>query len=164
MSTHCSRSSSDIHVEHGTWRGLWCWSCNVQEVPARFVNAHGMAEQLQDVVELQGVHQESPVRTVACQWTRHENRMRLYFTTGWSEFAKENGLKVGQELEFTLTSESFFVVRVVVWGTGCLLHELTLLHWLLKSWDALLDSKWCRLCDSWHLYVYLKTSFESWTL
>ena len=36
----------------------------MQEVPARFVNAHGMVEQLQvDVVELQGVHQESPVRT-----------------------------------------------------------------------------------------------------
>ena len=87
----------------------------MQEVTAWFVNAHGMAEQLRDVVELQGIHQESLVRTVACHWTRRdEDTMRLYFTTDWREFAKENGLKVGQELEFTLSSQSFFVVRVVV--------------------------------------------------
>ena len=90
----------------------------MQEVPARFVNAHGMAEQLQvDVVELQGVHQESPVRTVACQWTRKDGskyRMRLFFTAKWSELAKENGHKVGQELQFTPTCEAFFVVSVVV--------------------------------------------------
>ncbi|KAG0618121.1 hypothetical protein M758_4G040900 [Ceratodon purpureus] len=82
------------------------------EVPASFVRTHEM--QFQDAVELQGIHQESPVRTVTCHWVRSgEQQLRLYFKGGWRNFAKENGLIKGQELQFSLTSKSFFVVRVV---------------------------------------------------
>lgn len=84
----------------------------MQEVPASFVKMHGMPQQLQDDVILQGIHQDSPVRIVTCHWQRQDAKtLRLYFKAGWPEFAEENGLKVGQELQFTLIADSFFAVR-----------------------------------------------------
>ena len=88
------------------------WNEFVQEVPGSFVRKHCMPWQLGNDVELQGIHQGSPVRTVRCQWRKSGRQMRLRFVTGWSSFLKENGLQAGQVLHFTLTSDSFFAVRL----------------------------------------------------
>ena len=78
----------------------------VQEIPAKFARTHG--RRLETVVKLQGIYKESPVCTVTCIW---ETATRLYLKDGWKKFGDENMLEVEQELEFTLTSDSFFVVR-----------------------------------------------------
>ncbi|KAG0618119.1 hypothetical protein M758_4G040700 [Ceratodon purpureus] len=84
------------------------------EIPASFVRMHGM--RLQDDVKLQGIHQESPVYSVTLGSRikqRTSNERRLFFQTGWKTFLNANGLQEGQELNFTLTADSFFTVRVV---------------------------------------------------
>ena len=73
----------------------------VQEIPAKFARTHG--RRLETVVKLQGIYKESPVCTVTCNW---ETATRLYLKDGWKKFGDEM-LEVEQELEFTLTSDSF---------------------------------------------------------
>ncbi|KAG0578706.1 hypothetical protein KC19_4G044100 [Ceratodon purpureus] len=83
------------------------------EVPASFVKTHGMKLN-QAEVKVQGIHHESPVRIVRLSWKEQfEAATRLFLRAGWSNFMKENGLHKGQELRFTLTAASFFVVREV---------------------------------------------------
>jgi hypothetical protein len=70
---------------------------------------------LHSLIKLQGIQEESQERTVAClpSWNVGK-QARLYLRAGWSDFAAENNLKVGQVIVFTLTADSFFVVRGVV--------------------------------------------------
>jgi hypothetical protein len=63
-------------------------------------------------VQLQGVGEESPVRNVSCVSKAEKGRIRLYLKAGWGDFAEDNMLRVGQELVFSLTADSFFTVRV----------------------------------------------------
>jgi hypothetical protein len=44
-----------------------------------------------------------------------DNARRVYIEgAAWEEFVRENLLRVGQELVFTLTANSFFTVRVEI--------------------------------------------------
>lgn len=79
-----------------------------QEIPVEFWKKYG--NRLRFRVKLQGVREESPIRTVVCSESVNECG-RLYLRTGWRDFAAENNLEVGQWLLFTLTGDSFFVVR-----------------------------------------------------
>jgi hypothetical protein len=84
----------------------------VQEIPTEFWKTYGT--RLRPFVELQGIREESPVRTVACSPCLQGNRYwRVQLKDGWRDFAIENNLEVGQELQFTLAGDSFFVVRRV---------------------------------------------------
>ncbi|KAG0588314.1 hypothetical protein KC19_2G233600 [Ceratodon purpureus] len=78
------------------------------EVPAEFWKAYG--SRLGSVVKLQGIREESQVRTMDCS-RKYGMQPRIFLRSGWSEFATENNLEVGQELLFTLTADSYFVVR-----------------------------------------------------
>jgi len=70
-------------------------------------------------VQLQGIQEESPIRTVTCSFKITQQDMEEYATRasslslGWGDFVRENGLRAGQELTFTLAAASFFVVREV---------------------------------------------------
>ena len=83
----------------------------VQEVPADFTRKHG--GRLRTIVTLEGISQETRACTVACSWGQDSRSKipRLHLKYGWTEFWDANGLEVGQELEFTLVSDSCFVVR-----------------------------------------------------
>jgi hypothetical protein len=84
----------------------------VQEIPTEFWKKY--STRLRPSVKLQGIHEESPMRTVACSPCLQDNRYwRLQLKDGWGDFAIENNLAVGQELQFTLAGDSFFVVRRV---------------------------------------------------
>jgi len=75
------------------------------------VRTHG--NQLRGSVKLQGIHEDSPIFLVTCR-RRPDHRLRIYFfPTEWCRFVKENGLKKGHELQFSLIDESYFVVRKV---------------------------------------------------
>lgn len=87
---------------------MYC-SYLAQEIPARFMRMHHT--RLGTRVKLQGIQDVSPVCTVACSFINDRGRPRLYFRNGWSDFVKNNFLRVGQRLVFTLTADSFFVVR-----------------------------------------------------
>lgn len=78
--------------------------------------AHGI--QLQALVKLQGIHDKSPFRLVTCsrgmqQGGEHFAELRPPSSLGWGDFVRDNALRTGQELVFTLAAESFFVVREV---------------------------------------------------
>ena len=87
----------------------------LQEVPSSFLEKHGI--QLQHHVKLQGIREDSPIRTVTCSENvlkdDEDSSKPGALWLGWGDFVRENGLCAGQELAFTLTSESFFVVREV---------------------------------------------------
>jgi hypothetical protein len=75
---------------------------------------HGI--KLQHHVKLQGIRIDSPIRTVTCTeivLRDGEHSIRPALWLGWGDFVRENALRAGQELAFTLTSESFFVIREV---------------------------------------------------
>ena len=42
-----------------------------------------------------------------------ERSTRLPLSLGWGDFVRDNTLQAGQELVFTLASESFFIIREV---------------------------------------------------
>ena len=83
----------------------------MQEIPLGFYKVYG--SRLHSDVQLQGIHEDSPVRTMACLATRG-NQMRHFLRGKWKDFADENNLEVGQGLLFALTADSFFVVREVL--------------------------------------------------
>lgn len=93
------------------------WTAFTQEFPVKFVGTYG--ERFQPSVQLQGVYEESPVHLVACR--RYKGRdakqnpiLRLGIKEhDWCAFVKENNLQKGQVLQFSLTADSFFVVRKV---------------------------------------------------
>lgn len=81
----------------------------MQEVPSSFVITHGI--QLQAAhVHLQGIREESLVRPVTTCFLS-EFSANPHLCLGWGDFVRENSLRAGQELVFTLAAESFFVVR-----------------------------------------------------
>jgi hypothetical protein len=83
----------------------------VQEIPLGFYKVYG--SRLHSDVQLQGIHEDSPVRTMACLETCG-NPVRHFLRAEWRDFAKENNLEVGQKLSFVLTADSFFSVREVL--------------------------------------------------
>jgi len=86
---------------------------SLQSIPLLDQGAH--------VVQLQGIQAESPIRTVTCAFKITQQDMEESATStrasslslGWGDFVRENGLRAGQELAFTLAAASFFVVREV---------------------------------------------------
>jgi hypothetical protein len=74
------------------------------------------------MVKLQEIHERCPMRIVVCEWRFDgKSSSRLCLTDGWREFGDENGLEVGQELLFTLTADSYLVVRAnsgTSWNAG----------------------------------------------
>jgi hypothetical protein len=83
----------------------------MQEIPLGFWKKYG--SRLHSDVQLQGIHEDSPVRTMACLATRGIH-VRHFLRGKWKDFVNENNLEVGQELLFALTADSFFVVREVL--------------------------------------------------
>ena len=87
----------------------------MQDVPLYFVKKHNI--QLQPHVKLQGSQEESPFQTVTCTYNMlqdsEERSTRPPLSLGWGDFVRDNALQVGQQLVFTLVSESFFVIREV---------------------------------------------------
>ena len=82
----------------------------MQEIPVVFWRTYG--SRLHSLVKLQGIRKESQVQTVAClPILQGDQTWRLYLRAGWRDFADANKLEVGQVLEFTLTADSFFIVR-----------------------------------------------------
>lgn len=79
----------------------------MQEIPLSFAMAHGI--QLQALVKLQGIRDELPCRVVTCS----SRAMQLPLSLGWGDFVRDNALRTGQELVFSLAADSFFVVREV---------------------------------------------------
>lgn len=84
----------------------------LQEIPGPFWKTY--SKNLWPKVKLQGIWEESAVRTVTCSVTSYEGQIRVFLRTGWKGFSKENNLEVGQELLFTLVGDSFFTVREVL--------------------------------------------------
>lgn len=80
-----------------------------QEIPQKFAMTHG--KQLRPFVKLQGFTEGSPVCVVSCKFNEQRRQTRLYLRSGWSTFVSDNNLRLGQVLEFTLTGNSFFVVK-----------------------------------------------------
>ncbi|KAG0598964.1 hypothetical protein M758_12G115900 [Ceratodon purpureus] len=86
----------------------------ILEVPSSFLRAHAI--QLEAAhVRLQGICEESPVRAVTANSRRpmHNPDGEPILYLGWGDFVRENVLRAGQELVFTLAAESFFEVREV---------------------------------------------------
>lgn len=82
----------------------------MQEIPVVFWRTYG--SRLHSLVKLQGTREDSQVRTVAClPILQGDQTWRLYLRAGWRDFTDANNLEVGQVLEFTLTADSFFLVR-----------------------------------------------------
>ncbi|KAG0588110.1 hypothetical protein KC19_2G216600 [Ceratodon purpureus] len=77
------------------------------EFPCHFTRTWG--NELQTHIKLQGIYEGSAERIVACSWIN--DKQRLFLTDGWREFQAENDLEAGLVLGFTLTGNSFFVVR-----------------------------------------------------
>ena len=87
----------------------------MQDVPFSFVKKHDI--QLQPHVKLQGTREDSPFRIVTCSYNMlqdsEERSKRPPLSLGWGDFVRDNALKVGQQLVFTLVSESYFVIKEV---------------------------------------------------
>lgn len=69
--------------------------------------------QLHDPVQVQGIHEDSPVHDdVRCVCYMANGSDRIYLKgPGWDDFVSDNDLRFGQELVFTLTADSCFTVR-----------------------------------------------------
>jgi len=80
----------------------------VQEIPGGFCRKYG--NRIRTVVKLQGIHEQSPERTMTC-YTSFGMDIRHRVKKGWAAFIAENHLHEGQQLLFTLSADSFFVVR-----------------------------------------------------
>ena len=87
----------------------------MQDVPRSFVRKHNI--QLQPHVKLQGIRGDSPFRVVTCTYNMlqdsEERSSSPPLSLGWGDFVRDNALQAGQQLVFTLVSESFFVIREV---------------------------------------------------
>ncbi|KAG0588000.1 hypothetical protein KC19_2G207700 [Ceratodon purpureus] len=86
----------------------------ILEVPSSFLRAHAI--QLEAAhVRLQGICEDSPVRPALASSHRpmHNPNGKPLMRLGWGDFVRENVLRAGQELVFTLVAESFFEVREV---------------------------------------------------
>ncbi|KAG0587986.1 hypothetical protein KC19_2G206900 [Ceratodon purpureus] len=85
------------------------------DVPRSFVRKHNI--QLQPHVKLQGIRGDSPFRVVTCTYNMlqdsEERSSSPPLSLGWGDFVRDNALQAGQQLVFTLVSESFFVIREV---------------------------------------------------
>uniref|UniRef100_A0A7I4CZY7 TF-B3 domain-containing protein n=1 Tax=Physcomitrium patens TaxID=3218 RepID=A0A7I4CZY7_PHYPA len=79
------------------------------EIPQHFAVKYG--SQLLDSIQLQGIHESSPVRNLQTISHLDKARVRLYLAgAGWDNFVTENMLRVGNELVFYLSADSFFKV------------------------------------------------------
>jgi len=89
----------------------------MQEFPIKFASIY--SEYFQPTIQLQGVYEESPVYLVACRrYKGRDAKQNAILRLGikehdWCAFVKENKLQKGQELQFSLTADSYFVVRKV---------------------------------------------------
>lgn len=99
----------------GPCRGFGLTVCPIlmQKLPERFVEAYG--DRLQPRIQLQGVHDYSLGYVVSCLCSHERDEIwrRYLKNTEWRHFVRENRLREGQELQFSLVADSYFKVRHV---------------------------------------------------
>lgn len=87
----------------------------MQNVPLAFVKKHSI--RLNAHVKLQGTRDGSPSRIVTCSYDMLQDgdscSTKVPLSLGWGDFVRDNSLQAGQELVFTLATDSFFVVKEV---------------------------------------------------
>jgi hypothetical protein len=84
----------------------------MQEFPQWFVRTHGM--HFRPHFRVQGVHEDSPIYNMNSMVPKGWDGQRLGFQNKhWNAFVEDNELKKGQQLQFSLTGDSYFVVRKV---------------------------------------------------
>ena len=83
----------------------------LQDIPAQFVQEHG--DKFQETVLLkERWYGRVCALKVRIDHSKHRNKQKVVIGCGWSQFAKDNGLEVGDELVFCNVAMSKFVVHI----------------------------------------------------